>query len=79
MAETSLPAMASGGGHSPAATASGPVTSGLEWYSWNEQAASVSQRFARALFERLGRAGIPPYRDFGPLVAVAATKEGEGP
>jgi SAM-dependent methyltransferase len=55
------------------------ATSGLEWYSWNEQASSASQRAARALFERLGRAGIPPYRDFGPLVAVAATKEEERP
>lgn len=51
-------------------------TSGLEWYSWREQAASGSQRLVRALGEWLGRAGIPPYRHFGPLVALAATKEG---
>jgi SAM-dependent methyltransferase len=51
-------------------------TSGLEWYSWREQAASGSQRVVRAVGEWLGRAGIPPYRHFGPLVALAATKEG---
>jgi len=49
----------------------------LTRYSWNEQAASASQRAARALLERLGRAGLPPYRHFGPLLAVAATKEEE--
>jgi SAM-dependent methyltransferase len=55
------------------------ATSGLEWHSWNEQASSAVQHAARVLFERLGRAGIPPYRRFGPLVAVAATKEKDRP
>jgi SAM-dependent methyltransferase len=49
-------------------------TSGLEWYSWSGYPASAAQRAVRAVCERLGRAGIPPYRHFGPLVALAGTK-----
>ena len=52
-------------------------TSGLEWYSWNEQKAFPIQRVIRAAVEGLGRLGLPPYRDLGPLVAVAGTKRDE--
>jgi hypothetical protein len=50
-------------------------TSGFEWHTWLGRRASLPQAAARALLEPLGRAGIPPYRDFGPLIAVAGYKE----
>jgi len=50
-------------------------TSGFEWHTWLGRRASLPQKAARALFEPLGRAGIPPYRDFGPLIAIAGYKE----
>jgi SAM-dependent methyltransferase len=49
-------------------------TSGYEWHSWREWRATRTQRAIRALFEALGRLGVPPYRDFGPLVVVAARR-----
>lgn len=51
------------------------ATSGFEWHTWRGRRASLPQRAARALLEPLGRAGIAPYRDFGPLLAVAGYKE----
>jgi SAM-dependent methyltransferase len=49
-------------------------TSGLEWASWLDYPGSMPQQVARAFCERLGRWGVPPYRNFGPLVAVAAQR-----
>ena len=51
------------------------ATSGFEWHTWMDRRASLPQMAARALLEPLGRAGIPPYRDFGPLLAVAGYKD----
>jgi len=51
------------------------ATSGFEWHTWLGRRASLPQRAARALLEPLGRAGIRPYRDFGPLIAIAGYKE----
>ena len=48
------------------------TTSGLEWASWLDYPGSLPQQLARAVCERLGRMGVPPYRNFGPVVAVAA-------
>lgn len=50
-------------------------TSGFEWYSWRDLPSSGPQRAVRACFERLGRAGVPPYSSFGPVIAVAGTRE----
>lgn len=50
------------------------ATSGLEWSSWLDYPGSMPQQVARALCERLGRWGVPPYRHFGPLIAVAARR-----
>lgn len=49
-------------------------TSGYAWHRWTGRNGPAAQRIARAVLERLGRWGLPPYRDFGPLVAVAARK-----
>ncbi|HEX6850100.1 MAG TPA: class I SAM-dependent methyltransferase [Candidatus Polarisedimenticolaceae bacterium] len=49
-------------------------TSGYEWHSWREWKGTPGQRVIRGIFERLGRAGIPPYRDFGPMILVAAKR-----
>jgi len=54
------------------------ATSGFEWHTWLDRRASLPQRAARALLEPLGRAGIRPYRDFGPLIAIAGYKEFRG-
>jgi SAM-dependent methyltransferase len=51
-------------------------TSGYEWHSWREWKGTPGQRLIRGVFERLGRAGIPPYRDFGPMILVAARRRG---
>jgi SAM-dependent methyltransferase len=50
------------------------ATSGFEWHSWSSSGGTFAQRIVRGLIEPLGRAGIPPYRWFGPLVAVAAER-----
>lgn len=50
------------------------ATSGYEWHTWREGTRSAAQRLARAILEPLGRSGLPPYRRFGPLVAVCAQK-----
>lgn len=50
------------------------ATSGYEWHSWLQSGGTAAQRLARRMFETLGRAGVPPYRGFGPLIAVAAEK-----
>lgn len=50
------------------------ATSGYAWHRWSGRKGPLAQRVARAALERLGRWGIPPYRDFGPLIAVAARK-----
>jgi SAM-dependent methyltransferase len=49
-------------------------SSGYAWHSWREWRGTAAQRLVRGLFEALGRSGIPPYRDFGPLVVVAARR-----
>lgn len=54
------------------------ASSGYAWHRWTGRNGPLLQRLARAFFERLGRWGLPPYRDFGPLVAVAARKGGKG-
>jgi SAM-dependent methyltransferase len=51
-------------------------TSGFEWHTWLDRRAPLGQRVARILLERLGRTGIRPYRDFGPLIAMSGVKEG---
>ena len=53
------------------------ATAGLEWSSWLDQRGPLSQQVVRALCERLGRWGLWPYRDFGPLIAVAAQRPEE--
>lgn len=50
------------------------ATSGFEWHSWIAAGGSPAQRVARRLFEPLGRAGVPPYRWHGPMVAVVAER-----
>jgi SAM-dependent methyltransferase len=50
------------------------TTSGYEWHSWVQSGGTLAQRIARRILEPLGRAGLPPYRWFGPLIAVAAEK-----
>jgi SAM-dependent methyltransferase len=50
------------------------ATSGFEWHSWVQSGGTTAQRIARRTLEPLGRAGIPPYRWFGPLIALAAEK-----
>ncbi len=55
------------------------ATSGLEWSSWLDYPGSLPQQLARAVCERLGRLGLPPYRNFGPVVAVAARRPGNKP
>jgi SAM-dependent methyltransferase len=50
------------------------ATSGLEWCSWLEYPSSRLQQGVRRVCEALGRRGLPPYRDFGPLVAVAGRR-----
>ena len=50
------------------------ATSGYEWYSWIAAGGSPAQRVARRLFEPLGRAGVPPYKWHGPMVAVVAER-----
>jgi SAM-dependent methyltransferase len=50
------------------------ASSGFAWHTWRAGRMSVGQRIARSLLEPVGRAGIPPYRDFGPLVAVCAAR-----
>ncbi len=55
------------------------ATSGFEWRSWRRGRMSPGQRIARAVFEPLGRLGIPPYRSFGPLVAVSAERPSATP
>jgi SAM-dependent methyltransferase len=52
------------------------ATSGFEWHSWVSAGGTAAQRAARGVLEPLGRLGIPPYRSFGPLIAVAAEKRG---
>jgi SAM-dependent methyltransferase len=51
-------------------------TSGLEWASWLDYNGNLPQQVARAVCERLGRWGLPPYRNFGPLVAVVGERPG---
>lgn len=51
------------------------ATSGFEWHSWRTGRMSLPQRVVRGIFEPLGRMGIPPYRRFGPLVALCAVNE----
>ena len=50
------------------------ATSGLEWSTWLDYPGSLPQQLARAVCERLGRLGLPPYKNFGPVVAVAARR-----
>ena len=50
------------------------ATSGLSWHSWREGRMSPGQWIARSVLEPIGRAGIRPYRDFGPLIAVCAAR-----
>jgi len=50
------------------------ATSGYEWHSWIRSGGTTAQRIARRALEPLGVAGIPPYRSFGPLIALAAEK-----
>lgn len=50
------------------------ATSGFEWHSWTASRGTLAQQVVRRCLEPLGRAGIPPYRWFGPLIAVAAAK-----
>lgn len=49
-------------------------SSGYPWHSWREWRGTRAQRAVRALFETLGRWGVPPYRDFGPMLAVVARR-----
>ena len=51
------------------------ATSGLSWHSWRQGRTTPSQSAARAVFEALGRTGLPPYRWWGPLVCVCAARE----
>ncbi len=55
------------------------ATSGFEWHTWRRGRMSAGQRVARAILEPLGRLGIPPYRSFGPLVAVCAERPSATP
>ncbi len=55
------------------------ATSGLEWASWLEYPGTIPQQVVRALCERLGRWSVPPYKNFGPLLAVAARRPLEAP
>lgn len=48
------------------------ATSGFEWHRWT--GGTLAQRIARRAIEPLGVAGIPPYRGFGPLIAVVAER-----
>ena len=50
-------------------------SSGYAWHSWREWRGTAAQRAIRRVFEGLGRRGLPPYRDFGPLVVVVARRE----
>jgi SAM-dependent methyltransferase len=50
------------------------ATSGLTWTTWRRGRMSLGQRTARALFEPLGRTGLPPYTWWGPLVCVCAER-----
>jgi len=50
------------------------ASSGLTWTTWRRGRMSLGQRTARTLFEPLGRAGLPPYRWWGPLVCVCAER-----
>lgn len=50
------------------------ATTGLQWASWLDTRGPLSQQAARAVCERLGRWGLWPYRNFGPVVAVAAQR-----
>jgi SAM-dependent methyltransferase len=50
--------------------------SGLEWHSFAERRSGAGARALRRLCEALGRAGIPPFRDFGPLLVVHARRPG---
>ncbi len=50
-------------------------TSGLEWCTWMDYPGSRLQQAVRRACEALGRRGLPPYRDFGPLVALAGRRE----
>jgi len=53
------------------------ATTGLEWSSWLDQRGPMSQQVVRAVCERLGRWGLWPYRNFGPLIAIAAERRRE--
>jgi SAM-dependent methyltransferase len=53
--------------------------SGFAWRTWRTGRMSPGQRFARGLLEPLGRLGVPPYRRFGPLVAICAERPSATP
>lgn len=52
------------------------ASSGLAWRSWRVGRMTTAQSLARLLFEKLGRAAIPPYASWGPLVCVCAAAGG---